>query len=798
MIKKLFLFMLLVCSAIGLYAQSCYWVFLTDKQGVAFDAHSYFDEQAIVRYRQCGADLYHITNYPLNACYVSRVNALATEEVGQSRWLNAVGVVATDEQAAAIAQLPCVKKVQRIDGEMRLARLPQEDSHQEALQAIDPSQKDNAEIISAQLKRMQGELFRSAGYDGKGVRIAVLDGGFPRVDSHEAFRHLREGNRIIDTWNFPKKKANVYGWSSHGLSTLSCIAGKDEDMLLGLATGAEFMLYRTEVDLEPAKEEVWWMMGMERADQHGANIISSSLGYGKERHYTRDMDGTSYVAKAANMAARKGILVCCSAGNEGNESQWKTIVTPSDADSALCIAGIKADLEKYEHIDFSSYGPSAKGTLKPNVAAFGHANAADDESDEAYEWVYGTSFSCPLVAGFAACAWQAMPGKTAMEMFSLIQQSADLYPYFDYAVGYGVPQASFFLAKEPTAKVPTFVFEDHDSCVYVRPTAATHQSTIFFNSQWKNGKLEKYYTFNLTDFDSSVAFVFDKRSICNRTLNVCLDGYSNSYRMSDDESYVILGMKKDLPFAYDVVGDSTNLAWDGEVTMRRTPEDNEIGKWGSCNRWNSELFANFGNMMKTGLDNPMMKGWSPSVAIGLRLMRAWTKSYSWGMSVAYGSTIYGLDAQQRNGLDNLFGVDKNNEGPSHKNYTMNEWSVELFQHIRFVAGGMQGKGIYGDLGIYVSHANYIYNVQYDAYTNANRSALYVAAAETYVNPNYLDDYRWNFGVTARLGYNWFGLYARYRLTGLGVQYDMSQEQWECPTSFEMNLPRLELGIYFNL
>ena len=133
--------------------------------------------------------------------------------------------------------------------------------------------------------------------------------------------------------------------------TLSCIAGISYGTKkMGLATGAEFLLARTEVDLEPFKEEVWWMQAVEWADKNGAQIISSSLGYGKERYDVWQMDGTSYVAKAGNMAARKGILVCNSAGNEATTSAWKTIITPADADSVLCVGGIEADLKLPPHL----------------------------------------------------------------------------------------------------------------------------------------------------------------------------------------------------------------------------------------------------------------------------------------------------------------------------------------------------------------------------------------------------------------------------------------------------------------
>ena len=71
--------------------------------------------------------------------------------------------------------------------------------------------------------------------------------------------------------------------------------------------------------------------------------------------------------------------------------------------------------------------------------------------------VSGTSFSTPLVAGFAACAWQAHRQWSNMELFNAIEKSSHLYPYFDYAHGFGIPQASKIIS-EPVSPEPTFDF----------------------------------------------------------------------------------------------------------------------------------------------------------------------------------------------------------------------------------------------------------------------------------------------------------------------------------------------------
>ena len=492
--KHLFATVLILLSMLG-RSQNAYWVLFTDKNNVEFDPYSYFDAKAIDRYEKCGADLYDISNYPVNGEYEKAVAEYADEVVGCSRWHNAVGIMASTENARLIAQFPFVKGVLEI--------VPSENSVCGSTDLV----KDDKEVIDnnlfdEQTLRFGASAFYKSGINGKGLRIAVLDGGFPSVDTHPAFKHLRDENRIIATYNFPNMREDVYGWNSHGTMVLSCITGIYEGKMMGLATGSEFLLARTEIEAEPFKEEIWWQMGMEWADKNGADIINSSLGYGKQRYYTKDMDGTSYVARAANMAAAKGILVCCSAGNEGDDKQWRTLVTPSDADSVICVGGIEAR-SKNRHIYFSSYGPTADGRQKPDVVAFGEAVVAKPSGG--ITTAYGTSFSSPLTAGFCACAWQMRREFNAMQMKAEIIKSCDLYPYHDYALGYGVPQATYFTGESIPQKRLFHLTTDNSAVIVHFCDDSTYRKyygiepeqlyDVFVSISDENGVLGGYHQF---------------------------------------------------------------------------------------------------------------------------------------------------------------------------------------------------------------------------------------------------------------------------------------------------------------
>ncbi len=781
--KKALTILAFVLLVLGANSQNCYWVMLTDKAGTTFDPYSYFDSKAIERYQLNDADLYDISNYPLNDSYVEQVNALATEEVGQSRWLNAAAVMATPEQIEAIQKLPFVKEVVMLESNMQLVSFKSSDMPKEAEMSV----RSN---ISEQLIRMGGRHFRAKGIDGKGVRIAVFDGGFPQVNTHIAFKHLRDNHQIIKTWNFPNKKENVYGWNSHGLMTLSCIAGihrypgTEGEVLCddGLATGAEFLLARTEVEAEPFKEEVWWQMAVEWADQNGAQIISSSLGYGKDRYYTKDMNGQSYVAKAGNMAARKGILVCNSAGNEGDDRSWLTIITPADADSVLCVGGIINKLDEYNHISFSSYGPSADGRQKPNVVAFGRAHTANTgNSNKDYHYVDGTSFSCPLVAGFAACALQTNPKMKAMELFHEIERSADLYPYCDYAYGYGVPQADYFTGDRKATK-PTFKFvKDDQGYLNVYPLEKLGKCHLFVKNAKNNGEIIEYNKYDLDEFDTNTCL----RIIYGQNITVNLNGYTESYKMRsiDDESYS---------------SSADGILDDRSLTMLFVDkEGNLVNNWPNSYQLNGP-YKYYLNEKKYHLEPYFMLGlpintdgqeidhsfWSPAKRIGIRRTHYFTKAYGWGMGLEYGHISYRFGSSAAsNDLENMLGVNAIVDGADEiykRRVSTNQLSLEIYQRVRIFPAGLMHKGMHWDLGAYISLSGNKYRLKYS--NNTDLMADSRDLRMTNVNP--LRGESLQYGVTTRLTYDIIGIYGRYNLHRLGKTL----------ANDEVQLPALEVGL----
>lgn len=506
-------------------AQNKYWVSFTNKAGSSFDPYTYFDERTIRQRQSQNIPLNDSTDFPVSEHYLSEISKYSVSLLRISRWLNGVAVIASEEAIHLIKALPCVKSVALMNSTGTTASIDNPSPFQ--------NNKKDSMLLRFQTHRMQGDTFVSRAINGSGLRIAVFDAGFPGVDKHEAFNHLHKGKQIFKTYDFVRQNENVYRGHWHGTATLSCIGGKIDSINIGLATGSEYLLAITERSLtEKFSEEENWLAAAEWADKYGVNIINSSLGYTYHRYFNNEMNGhTSLVSKASTIAASKGILVVNAAGNDGSNA-WYYINAPADADSVLAVGG--TDPATDIRIYFSSFGPSSDGRLKPNVSSLGEVIAAKSGG---LVRVSGTSFSAPLVSGFAACAWQMHRQWSNMELFNSIEKSSHLYPYFDYAHGFGIPQAYWFIS-ERSIPQPTFDFAiiNNDIKLILREeysypeteTALGFQSrrNLYYKIEDKNGILKRYYV--LLAEQKEMLHFFAEDFNTGDVLTVHFEGYTSS------------------------------------------------------------------------------------------------------------------------------------------------------------------------------------------------------------------------------------------------------------------------------
>lgn len=427
-----------------------YLISFTDKQNSPYRLNApsvYLSERALQRRsrQQISIDS---TDLPVNPAYIdSLLKAGNVRVVYTLRWTNQAVIRTSDAEALQkIQALPFVKDVNRNanrmmdDGEM----INDSDRPQGIITA--PARRTGTTDIDygsayTQIHLHEGEYLHNRSMKGDGMMIAVFDAGFLSVNNSSAFASLRNRQQIIATRNFTDNTADVYSYDDHGTHCLSILAANLPGEMTGTAPDAAYVLLRTEEqDTEQPIEELNWAAGAEFADSLGVDVISSSLGYNtfddpEFNHTYAEMNGQSLaISRAADKAAAKGMIVVNSAGNEGNLS-WRYLLAPADGDSVLTVGAVNSQRQAAA---FSSYGPSADGRVKPDVAGLG-VGTSFITSDGSVGAGNGTSYACPVVAGLVACLWQAFPRRSNMDILQAVKASSSRYTAPDNRMGYGIP-----------------------------------------------------------------------------------------------------------------------------------------------------------------------------------------------------------------------------------------------------------------------------------------------------------------------------------------------------------------------
>ncbi|MBR1655217.1 MAG: S8 family serine peptidase [Prevotella sp.] len=465
--KKAIVFLFVLCLGAVAHAQSAekrvkvaipggkhylYRLTLTDKKGTPFSVkkpQAFLSQRAIDRRKRQHISVTE-SDLPVSPKYVKKIAATGAGIVGTSKWNNTVVVSVKDTmQAEELKHLSFVSDVKKIWASPDSMRAQKREYVVPELKRAEKTPESVYGVGEKSIDIINGKPLHEAGFRGKGMVIAILDGGFMNADKVEGFKNTTIlGSRDCA---YPRVES-IFAEGDHGTKVLSCMGTNLPDMFIGTAPEASYWLIRSEVGFyESLCEEDFWAMAVEFADSVGADVINSSLGYvgyddKSMNHKYRDLNGkTALISRTASMLADKGMVLANSAGNSG-ASTWKKINFPSDADHILTV-GALTPMKK--NATFSSVGNTADGRVKPDVMSLGNP-AAVISGRGIITTASGTSFASPVLCGMVACLWQALPDKTAHEIIDIIRRSADNYETPDNIFGYGIPD--FWKAYEQNKK----------------------------------------------------------------------------------------------------------------------------------------------------------------------------------------------------------------------------------------------------------------------------------------------------------------------------------------------------------
>ncbi|MDG4796817.1 S8 family serine peptidase [Micromonospora sp. WMMD1082] len=273
----------------------------------------------------------------------------------------------------------------------------------------------------------------SAGYDGTGVKVAVLDTGID--DSHPDL-----AGRVAARRNFVPEYETALDLNGHGTHVSSTIAGSgaaSDGRHVGVAPGATLLDGKVcwNVQGRGLCSDSAIIAAMQWAAESGAAVVNMSLG-------GPDEPGVDPLEQAVNdLTAEYGTLFVIAAGNYDG---WQARVSsPSTADAALSVANV----DKAGELNWSSLRGPRVGDygLKPDIGAPGteitaarSPSALDHLPAGPYFPATGTSMATPHVAGAAALLTQANPGWKANRIKETLMAAAAPNPAYDvFAQGAG-------------------------------------------------------------------------------------------------------------------------------------------------------------------------------------------------------------------------------------------------------------------------------------------------------------------------------------------------------------------------
>jgi len=253
-----------------------------------------------------------------------------------------------------------------------------------------------------------------AGYDGTGVKVAILDTGIDQT-------HPDLAGQIVGTQNFTSAPSidDTVGHGTHVASIIAGTGAASNGRYKGVAPGAKLLIGKV-CDTESCDDSAI-LAGMAWAAQN-APVVNMSLG-GPD---TPDIDPLEQAVN--DLTAQYQTLFVIAAGNDGAVG---SVGSPSTADAALSVGAVDRD-DKLA--DFSSRGPRAEDdAIKPDITAPGvnivaakakNGVIGDPAPVDGYTTLSGTSMATPHVAGAAAILTQQHPGWSSLLRKDALMASA--------------------------------------------------------------------------------------------------------------------------------------------------------------------------------------------------------------------------------------------------------------------------------------------------------------------------------------------------------------------------------------
>lgn len=336
------------------------------------------------------------------------------------------------------------------DREYDLLLIPDCDLRDEALVFPDKLNRAEPEPVWS-VEKVNAPAVWDLGTTGQGVVVAVLDTGVNYNHTDLQGNMWEHPDYPGHGYNFSENNHNTMDYNRHGTHCAGTVAGNGASGLkTGVAPGAQIMALKV-LNNQGSGSLANVVLGVEFAVEHGADILSLSLG-ANIANLTPEV--RSYMRGVFDNVLSAGVIAAVAAGNNGTSgSAPYRIGLPGDIpppwlhpdqtitggiSSVVSVGSVTIDGERSR---FSSVGPSSWqyiepyldypfdpeiGLIRPDIVAPGtDIISLAHNNNSGYLSLSGTSMATPAVAGGLALMLSKEPELTPEQMSMILELSAD-------------------------------------------------------------------------------------------------------------------------------------------------------------------------------------------------------------------------------------------------------------------------------------------------------------------------------------------------------------------------------------